>query len=665
MVMNLTLGAVAALAISGVPGLWGKRRGSWGQGLSIFLMAAGSVSGLWAAVHLLVGRETVELAVDWLLPWGRFALKLDPLGAVFLVPVFLIPTLGAVYGQSYWKQSEHPANGRKLRFFYGLLAASMAMVVIARDGVLFLIVWEVMAVSAYFVATAEDSDPEACRAGWVYLVATHLGTICLIAMFAYWRRASGTFSIDSVAGDALDPAQATTIFLLALVGFGFKAGLMPLHVWLPGAHANAPSHVSAVMSGVMLKMGVYGIVRMASVLPAPPAWWGGLLLALGAFSGVIGVAFALGQRDLKRALAYSSIENIGIIAMGVGLALLGRSQSRPDWVALGLAGALLHVWNHSLFKSLLFMNAGAIIHATHTRQIDRLGGLAKKMPVTALLFMVGAGAISALPPLNGFVSELLIYLGLFRTTGIGAASAAGAWPMAALAAPALAMVGALAVACFVNLLGGIFLGQSRSDAAEHAHDPSKFMTLPMVVLALLCAGIGFVPGTVAPVLEGAVLSWSHAGQGATETLAEVVPFVWITRAAFALAALVAILAFLLRLNLSGKSVGSAGTWDCGYARPTAKMEYTGSSFGDFLTKLFGWALRPKVNRPHVAGIFARVTRFDSQVPDTVLDRLVLPFFKLAGRLLPWFRVFQQGRLQVYILYFVVVLVLLFLWGAKG
>jgi hydrogenase-4 component B len=601
----------------------------------------------------------------WLLPWGSFSVRIDSLSAVFLIPVFLIPALGAMYGQGYWRQSDHPASGRKLRLFFGVLAASMAMVVIARDSILFLIVWEVMAVSAYFLVTADDEDAAACKAGWVYLVSAHVGTVCLFAMFALLRRATGSFAIAPIALGAIPAPEATAVFVLALLGFGLKAGLMPLHVWLPGAHANAPSHVSAVMSGVMLKMGIYGIVRTVSLLPLPPAWWGGLLLTLGAGSGVLGIAFAIGQRDLKRALAYSSIENIGIIAIGLGLALVGRTLGRLDWIALGLGGSLLHMWNHGLFKSLLFLNAGSVIHAVHTREIDRLGGLAGKMPRTALLFMLGAGAICALPPLNGFVSELLIYLGLFRTTGIGSVDAGKSWPFAALAVPALALIGALAVACFVNLLGSIFLGRPRSDSGDHAHDPPPVMTLPMVLLVLGCTVIGLLPGVFASSLDKAILAWIPAGTPKPEALAVLVPFAWISRASIGLVILAALAAAAFRLFLSRRPQGAAGTWDCGYARPSPRMEYTGSSFGQVLVGLFGWALWPRSHRPQVSGPFPHPASFKTHVPDTVLDRLLLPVFHLAGRRLPWFHVFQQGRIQIYLVYFIVILTVLFLWGSTG
>src|SRR5262249_7376243 len=315
------------------------------------------------------------------------------------------------------------------------------------------------------------------------------------------RAVSGSFALNPLDPDHLSPGLTTAIFVLALIGFGLKAGIMPLHVWLPSAHANAPSHVSAIMSGVLIKMGIYGLVRVTSLLPTPPLEWGTGVLGLGVVSGVLGVAYAVGQHDLKRLLAYHSIENIGIIVMGLGLAMIGRSLGRADWVLLGLSGGLLHVWNHALFKALLFLSAGSVIHATHTREIDRFGGLAKNMPRTAIFFLIGAVAICGLPPLNGFVSEFLIYLGLFSTLGNG-----NGWSFAAVAfaAPALALIGALAVACFVKVYGTVFLGTARTEQADHVRESPPNMICPMAVLAACCFFIGMAPLVLTPILNAAV-----------------------------------------------------------------------------------------------------------------------------------------------------------------
>jgi hydrogenase-4 component B len=651
--------AIVVLGLSGLPACMLSPRSAAGQRAAALLMLIGSMLGLGGIVVSLGEATPLSLRVPWFLPWGQFVVTIDSLSIMFLAPVFVVPLLGSIYGLGYWKQSEHPANGRQLVLFYGLLAGSMALVVTAGDGVLFLIAWEVMAIAAYFAATAEDDNPDVRRAGWVYLIATHAGTLCLIAMFALWRQATNSFALESA--QEMPVRLAGKIFVLALIGFGFKAGLMPLHVWLPGAHANAPSHVSAVMSGVMLKMGIYGIIRMTALLPAPAEWWGGVLLAVGAITGVAGIAFAIGQQDLKRLLAYSSIENIGIIAIGIGLALLGRAHNRPDWVMLGLGGALLHVWNHSLFKSLLFFTAGAIIHAADTRNIERLGGLAKQMPRLMALFAVGAVAICALPPLNGFVSEWMLYIGLFRTLGFGGETG---FPAAALAAIALAMIGAMAVACFVKLFGTVFLGSPRCRIAGHAADPPASMIIPAVILAAGCLCIGLFPMITAGLLENAAVTWAML-PGPAPSIAAVAPLGWITSLGLALVVLVGAIVLALKALPRVNVVSKAGTWDCGYAEPTTRIQYTGSSLGQMLVNLFAFILWPKTNWPAIREIFPKATSFKRIVPDTVLDRLVLPVFDMAGRYLPSLRILQQGQTHVYVLYILIIVIMLLIWATIG
>jgi hydrogenase-4 component B len=445
---------------------------------------------------------------------------------------------------------------------------------------------------------------------------------------------------------------------LAVAGFGLKAGVMPFHIWLPGAHAMAPSHVSALMSGVLIKIGIYGLLRIVSLLPLPPVWWGGLLLALGIVSGVLGVVFALGQHDLKRLLAYHSIENIGIIVIGVGLALVGRSLHHADWVVLGLAGALLHVWNHGLFKSLLFLSAGAVIHATRTRELDALGGLGRAMPCTALCFAVGAVAICGLPPLNGFVSELLIYLGLFRSLGI---DGGGGWGGAAFAAPALALIGGLAVACFVKAFGTVFLGQPRSAHALHAHEPGISMVGPMFALGACCLGIGLAPWLVTPLLESAIRVCAPEGAGGLPSLAMLAPLGWVGATGLWLCIVLLLAGLLLVRGIRHGAVAFAGTWDCGYAAPSPTMQYTSSSFAQMLVGLFAWVLRPHTQGPGAAGLFPSREQFVSHVPDLVLDGVLRPLFRLGVRMAAAMRYFQAGNVQAYLFYIVVFLMILLLW----
>ncbi len=426
---------------------------------------------------------------------------------------------------------------------------------------------------------------------------------------------------------------------------------MPLHVWLPGAHAAAPSHVSALMSGVLIKMGIYGLLRTAAGFEHPPLWWGGALLGLGAVSAVLGVAFAIGQHDVKRLLACHSVENIGIICMGMGLALLGRAVGEPALVLLGLAGALLHVWNHGLFKALLFLGAGSVIHATGTRELDRLGGLLRRMPATGLLFLVGAVAICGLPPLNGFVSELLIYLGLFSA----AAATQGRWWIAtAFAAPALALVGALALACFVKAFGAIFLGEPRSPHSLRAREAPRTMLLPMIALAACCAGIGLAPALVAPALDSAAAAW-----GVHAPLASAVPLGRISLAAALLVAALALAAAALAYRV--RRARTAPTWDCGYAVPAARMQYTSSSFAQMLVGLFAFALRPEETVPRLTAPFPAPSAYHGEVPDAVLDRLLLPLLRAGANAFESLRFIQRGNVQAYLGYILLTLVLLLVW----
>jgi formate hydrogenlyase subunit 3/multisubunit Na+/H+ antiporter MnhD subunit len=583
---------------------------------------------------------------------------MDGLSALFLVPVYLVTLLGSVYGLGYWRPAEHPTNSRKLGVFYGLLAAGMVVLLIAADGFVFLVGWEVMALSAYFLVTTEDHEREPREAGWVYFVATHFSTLCLFGLFAGLFAATGSLDLNPLASDQISPAASTALFTLTLVGFGLKAGVMPLHVWLPGAHAAAPSHVSALMSGVIIKMGVYGMVRFTAILPNPRPEWGAVVVSLGAVSGVLGVAYAVGQHDLKRLLAYHSIENIGIIVMGVGLAILGRSLGRPDWVILGLAGALLHVWNHALFKGLLFLSAGSVVHATHTREIDHLGGLAKPMPATALCFLTGAVAICGLPPLNGFVSEFLIYLGLFRTVS----ASTGPALVGAIAVPALALIGALAVACFVKVFGAVFLGTARSDHSRHAHESPPTMVVPMGVLVACCLYIGLFPAQIAPVLTTGVDAWlPGTSLGAGD--AGLASLDWIGMMGFALLGGLLVITVLLRHFIHCRPAAEGATWGCGFSAPSPRMQYTSSSFAQMLVWLFSWALLPRTRKPKVRrlGIFPGTSSFHSDVPDAVLDRAAAPAFGAGAWLLTQLRVFQGGSVQAYLLYMFLALLLLLTW----
>lgn len=648
--LGLILAAAGLMLASGLPAVFCSRQSNAAQRLSCGLMLLGSLTGWCGLIVALLSSGSCAVSVPWHLPWGSFSVELDALSGVFLIPVLTIPALGSVYGLEYWQQTEHPDNGRGLGLFYGLLAGAMVMVVVARDSVLLLIFWEIMALAAFFLATAENEKSEVRHAGWIYLVATHAGTICLLALFALLRHLSGGFALRAIDPGLLTRDLSTTLFILTVIGFGFKAGLMPLHIWLPGAHANAPSHVSAVMSGVMLKMGIYGILRMLTLLPVTEVWNGGVLLGLGALTGILGMAFALGQNDIKRLLAYSSIENIGIIFIGIGLALLGRVFHQVGWILLGLGGALLHVWNHSLFKSLLFMNAGTVMHAVHTRDMNRMGGLAKSMPQTAGLFLLGAVAICGLPPLNGFISEWLMYLGLFQTLETCPAAAAGV--------VALALIGALALACFVKIYSAVFLGQPRCTVPATPHDPKPLMRYPMILPAIGCIALGIFPQLGMPLLQRAASQWMEPA--ASENL--LLPLQWVSVTALPLIIAAGLFIVLLRKIIQRRAAAPVNTWSCGYARPVPRAQYTGSSFAEMLTGLFGWALHPRMQRPAIKSLFPGRTGFTAGFPDTLLERVLLPVFHYSARQMMKLRLLQQGRVQIYLLYILVLVLVLFYWA---
>jgi len=654
----LVIGGTALAAVSGVPGVFLDRRRSAGERTALALLATGAALGIAGALRaLIVPQGGASLELPWPVPGGAFRVQVDPVSAMFLLQVFVISLLGAVYGLGYWKQADHVDSGRKVRLFYGTVTAGMATLIAAGNAVLFLAGWELMAIAAFVLVSTQDRDHEVREVGYVYLVATRVGTLCLFAMFALLFVARGSFDLGGSM--VTSSSLANAIFLLGFAGFGLKAGLMPFHVWLPGAHASAPSHVSALMSGVLIKMGIYGMVRMTSLFSSPPLWWGGLLLGFGIVSGVLGVAFAIGQHDLKRLLAYHSVENIGIIYIGLGLALIGRTLGRPDLVALGLAGALLHVWNHGLFKGLLFLAAGSVLHATGTRQIDQLGGLWKRMPRTGAGFLIGAVAICGLPPLNGFISELLIYVGLLRATN----AAQGALSLVfALSAVALAFIGALALACFVKVSGAVFLGEPRSHLTARAHEAGKSMTIPMGVLAMFCGFIGMGSLLVIPAVERATAAWAPGL--ALPPTATVAPLLAVTIMGGAL--IVSLLGVGGWLGLrTRRAPAPVGTWDCGYAVPAPRMQYTSSSFAQTLVGMFGWALRPRVHQVAPHGSFPRAASFHSQVPDAVLDQLLLPAGHAIGRGLRWFRWVQRGSVHAYLVYILGTLVLLLVWQGGG
>ncbi len=658
--MSLLLMAGAALLASGLAAFGLQRVPRAAAAVAVGGALGAALLGTIPGVRVLLGGPAMSLVLPWSMPGGSLAVGLDAVSAVFLIPVLWVAALSALYGVEYLQPfADGPAAARSW-FYYNVLTASMIGVLLARNGLLFLMAWEGMALASFFLVMHEHHQPEVREAGWVYLVATHLGTAFLLVMFMLVWREAGTLDFDRMG--ELPPAVAGVVFFLALIGFGAKAGFLPLHVWLPEAHPAAPSHVSAVLSGVMIKTGIYGLARMLLLLGTPRVEWGWILVGIGVTSGVLGVIYALAQHDLKRLLAYHSVENIGIIALGLGVGVLGQSTGHPLIAQLGFAGALLHVVNHALFKSLLFLGAGAVARAAGTRDIDQLGGLAKRMRWTAAVFLVGSAAIAGLPPLNGFISEFLIYYGSFLSCLEPAAQ-----PFPFLAAiVGLGLIGGLAAACFAKAFGIVFLGEPRSERARAAADPGWAMRWPMAALALACAAIGLGAPWAVRAMQAAVALLTRepvdavfAGAGnALGLLGGMTACLW---GGLLLAGLLWGVRWAL---LKGRPQRRGPTWDCGYAAPSARMQYTASSFALVFVDWFRWALRTGQRRMLPQGIFPGESFIATETEDGFREGVFQPLFARIRWAFSKLRWIQHGQLQLYVLYIALTLLALLIWYAS-
>ena len=647
--MTLLLVSLGLLFVSGLVSLATARRPRVATVCGVGGAVVSCALGLIGAGTIFIGGNVEQLIAPWSVPFGSFHVRIDALSAFFLLPILGLSGIAAPYGAEYLLGAGEKQRGSigAHWFFYNLLVAGMVMVVLAWNGVLFLMAWEVMSLASYFLVTFNHEEESVRRAGWIYLVATHIGTAFLFVMFLLLGR-------DSLDFDAAAPgALSGVLFVFAIIGFGTKAGFMPMHVWLPEAHPAAPSHVSAVMSGVMIKTGIYGILRMATLLGAPPLWWGWLLIGIGATSGILGVLFALAQHDLKRLLAYSSVENIGIIALGLGIGMIGLSTGNETLAVLGFAGGLLHVINHAFFKGLLFLGAGCVLHATGTLEMDRLGGLLKKMPWTGSLFLLGAAAICALPPLNGFISEFLIYSGALQGPHVGSAVAIGS----------LALIGGLAAACFTKAFGVVFLGVPREDLNVEPHDPGWLMRGPMVVLALGCITIGALPvvliNRLGPVIEQIGASDGvHAGDALS---AVSTPLSHIVAVMGFMIVLIALLGALRRALLLRRTVTRSETWGCGYAHPTPRMQYTSSSYAKPITSLVQVILRIKKQQTQPTGLYPREASLQTHSTDVFVDFVFRPIFQGVVRVFNKLHGLQNGHVHLYVLYIMLTFLTLMVW----
>ncbi|MFZ0693781.1 MAG: hydrogenase 4 subunit B [Alphaproteobacteria bacterium] len=582
--------------------------------------------GLAAEGLLNAGAGRAALSVPLGLPWLGAHFAMDALAAVFLGIVNLGGAMASLYGLGYGRHESEPD---RILPFYPLFLAGMNLVVLADDAFAFLVSWEFMSLSSWALVLAHHREKANLHAGYVYLVMASAGTVALLLAFGMMAGSGGDYAFAAIREHVLSAGSAAAVLALVLVGAGSKAGLVPLHAWLPLAHPAAPSHVSALMSGVMTKVAVYAVVRILfDLVGGAQWWWGAIVLALGGLTAVMGVLYALMQHDLKRLLAYHTVENIGIIFIGLGLALAFQANGLVPAAALALSAALFHVFNHSVFKSLLFFGAGAVQTATGERDMERLGGLIARMPQTACLFLVGSAAISALPPLNGFASEWLTLQAILISPALPQ------WALKFLV-PAvgalLALSAALAAACFVKAFGITFLGRARSQAVANADETDLYSRASMAVLAGICLFAGIAPGVAIEALTPAVreLVGGATPAAASANWLVLMPFAsqnsYSGIVVFALVIFAAAFTFFVVRLVGSSRLRRAPAWDCGFPDPNPATQYTADSFAEPIRRVFGRVVfhaRETVDMPPPGDV--RPAAFHVRLRDYAWELLYLP-----------------------------------------
>jgi hydrogenase-4 component B len=576
----------------------------------------------------------------------------DSLSFFFLLPILLICPLAGLYSFCYFERAENSFRTAISYLFTNVLIVSMALVTAAANMLTFALVWEVMSISSYFLVMYDYEKPATRMAGYLYLIFAQAGALLIFAAFGVIFSHTGSFDFGRIA--AIPESAKLLVFFLAFLGFGSKAGIFPLHIWLPHAHPAAPSHISAIMSGVMIKMGIYGIFRMFFLLAATDIRIGQVVLILGIGTGLLGILYALGKHNLKKVLAYSSVENIGIVLMGAGLGMIGVAKGNTLMAGFGFAGSLLHVLNHSIFKSLLFLGAGVVIKGTGISRIDQLGGLMKRMPITGKTFLVGSVSISGLPPFSGFISEFLIYFAAFQ----GLKYAQWNLLLSMLAIISLAVIGGLACFCFTKVVGIVFLGEPRSDMVRQATDGGPAMLLPMALLAGICLVVGIFPASFIELAFSGLADISLVGRVDAQLVETI-------GANLALASRLFMAIFFLvvlcrKFLYRRKEITAGPTWGCGFTRPTARIQYTGASFSRSVVDFFRPFAYTRETTVRLKKLFPEPTRYVSRVDDIaeagMNHGLVLPLLALLGKL----RWIQHGNIQLYIGYIIVAILILLL-----
>jgi len=619
----------------------------FGFGFALFASVSAFVAGIAALIGNNSGAITIAQLGGVL---GSLSLGMDSLSGLFVAIIAFVGIAVSLYSLGYSEEYVKKGyNIGRFAFLFNIFLLSMILVVAAQNALLFLVLWETMAISSFFLVTYEHREEGVKSAGFNYLLITHSGAIALTVMFLVLASGSGSLDFSSFHGVTYAPMLANAIFVLALLGFGSKCGIIPLHIWLPIAHPQAPSNISALMSGVMLKTAIYGLIRvlfdfLGIMNTGSPMWWGLLILGLGMFSSVLGVLYSLLEHDLKRLLAMHSIENIGIIFIGLGSAVFFSWAHLPALAALSLFAALYHTLNHALFKSLLFLGAGSVAYSTHERNIDHLGGLAKYMPITAVLFLLASASIAAIPPLNGFVSEVLTFQAMLG--GIGSSKTASL--VFSVAVLFLALTSALAVGAFVKAFGIPFLGVPRSEHASKAKEAPKTMLAGMGILALACILSGAFPGVAAQASSGVFTSLGFSAESGT--------LIATSSAGLQTSMILLILVFgsllvggAIWYLRSGKKQASGDTWGCGFPNGTPHMQYSAAGFAMPVTRaLNGW-LDPLANQ----------AAYGSALFDYLIYTPIVNIFHFVS---PYSSFFHTGKLSDYLMYLMVALAIVLIYA---
>ncbi|MEQ9729348.1 MAG: hydrogenase 4 subunit B [Candidatus Methanoperedens sp.] len=639
-----------------------------------FLSAAlASLLGIAFSFFVLFG-ETFTFALPGQ-TFLNFSVFVDKLSAFFILVISIVGFAVSIYSLGYVREYFGKKNIGYLCFLYNIFILSMVLVVSSNNAVMFLIVWELMSVVSYFLVIYEHEKADIRKAGFIYIVMTHIGTGFILISLLILASSSGGFNFDMFrsTGPTMPPFLKDMAFLFALIGFGTKAGIVPLHIWLPYAHPAAPSNVSALMSGVMIKTAIYMLIRVCfDFLGANVLWWGVLLLIIASASALLGVMYALMEHDMKRLLAYHSVENIGIILIGIGVSIIFMSTGHPELAAFGLIAGLYHTINHAVFKSLLFMGAGSIIFSTHTKNIEEMGGLLKKMPWTGMFFLIGSISISALPPFNGFVSEWLTFHAQLLSINL---SENIIKILVLSSGAALALTGALAAACFVKAFGISFLALPRSEHAKLAREVPRSMLFGMGMLSLLCIALGVLSFYFLPILDSIASPLTGTSiiskvtfdlsLAALSPQAGSVSTIWL----FLLLFILVPIPFLLALALGGRtSARTYETWGCGQPTTTGRNEYTATGFSKPIRMWFSSIYRShREIQTSYAGspFFKERFVFDTQIEPIFEKYLYEPAVWLALTVSRILRVIQTGSIHLYLLYILITLVIALIYVGSG